>query len=79
MEGSKLDMSRAECRFDNVTLDSWDSFVSNIEKNMTEAQKKQIKEFVVIERDKDGFPTVMYSRTKMPMMTDRDNLIRMSK
>ena len=46
---------------------------------MTEAQKKTIKEFVVIERDTNGFPTVMYSRTKMPLMTDRDNLIKMSK
>ena len=46
---------------------------------MTEAQKKTIKEFVVIERDGNGFPTVMYSRTKMPLMTDRDNLIKMSK
>lgn len=47
---------------------------------MTEAQKKTLKEFIVIERDaQGGFPTIMYSRTKMPMMTDRDNLIKMSK
>jgi hypothetical protein len=46
---------------------------------MTEAQIKALKEFVVIERDANGFPTVMYSRTKMPLMTDRDNLIKMSK
>jgi hypothetical protein len=46
---------------------------------MTEAQIKALKEFVVIERDANGFPTVMYSRTKIPLMTDRDNLIKLSK
>jgi|LauGreSBDMM110SN_4_FD.fasta_scaffold1054801_1 hypothetical protein len=46
---------------------------------MTEAQIKALKEFVVIERDANGFPTVMYSRTKIPLMSDRDNLIKMSK
>ena len=72
-------MSRAECTFQKVSIEAWDSFITNIELNMTEAQKKTLKEFVVIERDANGFPTIMYSRTKMPLMTDRDNLIKMSK
>ena len=31
MEGSKLEMSRADCVFEKVSLEAWDSFVSNIE------------------------------------------------
>ena len=37
---------------------------------------KHVKEFKIVERHEDGSPAIMYSRSKMPMMTDRENLIR---
>ena len=40
---------------------------------------KHIKEFRVVERLEDGTPALMYSRSKMPMMTERENLVYIEK
>lgn len=40
---------------------------------------KHIKEFRVVERLDDGTPKLMYSRSKMPMMTERENLVEIEK
>ena len=33
----------------------------------------------IMEQDADGYPTLMYSKNKMPMMTDRENLCRITR
>ena len=38
-----------------------------------------VVEFKVIEKDQDGTPTVMYSLSKMTMMSLRESLIRMQR
>ena len=40
---------------------------------------KHIKEFKVVEKLPDGTPALMYSRSKMPMMTERENLVEIVK
>jgi len=41
-------------------------------------KSKQIKEFKIFERHEDGIPKIMYSRAKIPFMSDRENLIEFS-
>jgi hypothetical protein len=36
---------------------------------------KYIKEMKIVERHEDGSPSLMYSVSKMPMMSERENLI----
>ena len=46
---------------------------------MDPKEMKHIKEFRVVERLDDGTPALMYSRSKMPMMTERENLVYIEK
>ncbi len=39
--------------------------------------KSQVKEFKVVERNKEGYPSIIYTKAKLPCMTDRENLIEM--
>mmetsp|Transcript_11011 Transcript_11011/g.16702 ORF Transcript_11011/g.16702 Transcript_11011/m.16702 type:complete len:244 (-) Transcript_11011:15-746(-) len=77
MEGSKINMTRGEYTLKNLRIEAFREFMKNIEQETM--KNKQIKEFKVIERFEDGTPKIMYSRAKMPMMTDRDNLIELGK
>mgnify|MGYP001051208234 CR=1 FL=1 len=49
-------------------------FMRNIESQMKDM--KHLKEYKVLEWDDQGLPSVIYSRNKLPMMTDRESLIR---
>ena len=38
-----------------------------------------VKEIRIVEKHDDGTPKLMYSRSKMPMMTERENLVEQYK
>lgn len=42
---------------------------------MDAKEMKHIKELRIVERHENGSPKLMYSRSKMPMMTERENLV----
>lgn len=49
----------------------------NIEKEYK--NKPEVKELKVLERDNQGFPSLMYSRSKMTMMSEREAVLRLQK
>lgn len=53
-----------------------EDFLTNMEKQM---DSKQIKKFEVVERYPDNMPKIIYTLAKIPMMTDRENLITFTK
>jgi len=77
MNDSKVNMTRGEFYLKGIKMETFKKFMLNIEKSTME--NKQIKEFKVIERFEDGLPKIMYSRAKLPMMTDRDNLVELGR
>ena len=46
---------------------------------MDDKEKQGLKELTIVERNAEGYPHIIYSRSKMPMMTERENLISMEK
>jgi hypothetical protein len=46
---------------------------------MNPEEMKHIKELRVVEKQPDGYPALMYSRSKMPMMSERENLCSLHK
>ena len=46
---------------------------------MDEKELKHMKELTIVERNAENSPSIIYSRSKMPMMSERENLISMVK
>lgn len=46
---------------------------------MDEKELKHMKELTIVDRTPEGAPKIIYSKSKMPMMTMRENLISMEK
>jgi hypothetical protein len=42
---------------------------------MDKSEMKYLKELKILERHEDGSPSLLYSVSKMPMMTERENLV----
>jgi hypothetical protein len=53
-------------------MQAYIEFLKNVEVNM--GKQKQVKEFRVIERFEDQMPKIWYSRSKLPMMSQREVL-----
>ena len=66
---------RSEIKFNGVSKDAWLKLVCNFDSAMNKDEAKHIKEMKIVEKHPDGRPKIMYSRSKMPMMTDRENLL----
>mmetsp|Transcript_40337 Transcript_40337/g.61553 ORF Transcript_40337/g.61553 Transcript_40337/m.61553 type:complete len:142 (+) Transcript_40337:583-1008(+) len=66
-------MVRSDWIMENIRLSTFVKFMTEIEK--MNKDNKQVKEQRVIERYPDGLPKLMYSRMKIPLMTDRESLI----
>lgn len=73
MKDSNINMMRGDLLFRNITLETYIQMGSKIEEFVK--MNKDVKEFKVIERHPDGRPKIYYTLSKLPFMSDRENLI----
>jgi hypothetical protein len=66
-----------QCLLKGIKKETLVDFMQNIESEMKEM--KHLKQFKVLEVDDQGLPLIIYSRNKLPMMTDRESLIRQTR
>ena len=68
-------ISRSEILYKNIKFETMEYFF----KNFTKYHEKQghVLEEKFMEPDQNGMPQLIYARFKMPMMSERDNLIRL--
>ena len=76
-DGKSNHIGKVHAILKGVTTEAFWIHINNIEENTKKV--KNVKKFEIIERDEDGFPKIMYSLAKIPLMTDRENLCRLSK
>ena len=72
--GVKINKSESVMR--GVSVQAFRQLMQSLDKQMSEA--KHVKEFKILERREDGAPKVMYSRSKMPFMSEREALMETS-
>lgn len=75
----KINIMRNSIVLKGIKKATFDEFAANFEKQMDDKEMKHIKELKVVERHADNTPALMYSRSKMPMMTERENLVYIDK
>ena len=75
----KINIMRNAIVMKGIKKATFDEFAANFDKQMDDKEMKHIKEFRVVEKLPDGTPALMYSRSKMPMMTERENLVAIVK
>jgi hypothetical protein len=76
IEGSRVNMMRAESVWRNISVDNFNGFIEKMEDNMKD--HPNVIEFAMVEKNENEW--IMYSQSKMPMMMSaRDNLIKLSK
>ena len=70
---------RLEMVIKGLKREAFMEYLQHFEKQMDDKEMKHIRELTVVERTSDGMPSIIYSKSKMPMMTMRENLISMEK
>merc|ERR1712071_530505 len=75
----KVFIMRNEMTMKDIKMATFNEFAANFDKQMDDKEMKHIKEFKVVTKLEDGTPEIMYSRSKMPMMTERENLVKITK
>ena len=76
MSETKLNMTYCEVFYPKLKMAAFKDFFQNIEKN--EEMMQGVQKFDVVSRGEDGFPEIMYSLQKIPMMTMRENLMKIT-
>ena len=69
-------MTYCEVFYPKLKMAAFKDFFQNIEKN--EEMMQGVQKFDVVSRGEDGFPEIMYSLQKIPMMTMRENLMKIT-
>lgn len=70
-------MIRSQFTMKNSSVEAFDRVLKELDESMKTAP--HVVEFRVLEKDQDGTPSVMYSLSKMTMMSMRESLIRMQR
>lgn len=68
-------IGRSEIHYKGIKLKTIEARFRNIEKYQNKAE--HVLEQKVLEKHEDGMPAKSYSRFKMPLMSERESLIRM--
>ena len=74
MPDTKMNMMYSESIYKGVKPATFLDFIRNLEKNPEHL--KHHKKWIVLERDESGYPCLVYTLNKMPMMTDREGIVR---
>ena len=75
-QDTKMNMMYSESIYRGVKPATFIDFIRNMEKDPEII--KHHKKFEVLERDENGYPQLIYTLNKMPMMTDREGIARMT-
>ena len=71
-----MNMMYSESIYRGVKSATFLDFIRNMEKDPESI--KHHKKFEVLERNENGYPSLIYTLSKMPMMTDREGIARIT-